>query len=452
MSVSGGYGVVLQVSEGALQQSLDAFVAANNPLFHFSLQRQIPIDQYSLGVNVNLTMSLQQPQITLKPDRTVALGITIVCAGTTQAALQAIPGGSLPLQPPTLSFQLSGTLAIEVEAVHTTLGGVPCLALDLEQLKVTNFDIKIDQSDIEFPPEALAVLSAIARRSALVVLARQVKTIPISFALDANLPILGPLHIPVVVDYKIVVSGTNRAIAILLQVMNERVDYGSVGYAIVDGSNFAILISLDLINYALGLVCRALEGYQVTPPSSLNILGNFIIFDVGMHAEPGAFVLDHIKVQSSLLQKIVSTVETVICTAIDPCKAFCKKVLNTVIQWVQLDQIAHASGRFSPKVDADNFRVASGIDVDISWPLKLFVFTAADALIPLGGVVSVVLMVVGHSLLDRDITSFVDSESEAGVLDRPIPGTRKRVVAAASKITWPDGAMAIQANIEVEDQ
>jgi hypothetical protein len=313
--------------------------------------------------------------------------------------------------------------------------------------------IKVDQSDIAFPQSALSVLSAIVRRSAVLVLARQVKVIPVSFTLDPDLPILGPLNIPIVVDYKIVASGENRALAIVLQVMNENVDYGSVGYAIVDGSNFAVLIGLDLINYALGLVCKALEGYQIPPPPGAGFLGNFTVFDVGMHAEPGAFFLDHIKVQSSLLQEIVSTVETVICTALDPCNVICKKVLNQVIQWVQLDQVAHASGQFSPKVSGGNFQVdASGINVDISWPLKAFVFTAANALIPVGGLVSVILMVIGHILLDKDITTFIDNESTAGVLDRPIPGTSKKVVATAQTITWPDGVMAIQATVQVEDQ
>lgn len=169
--------------------------------------------------------------------------------------------------------------------------------------------------------------------------------------------------------------------------------------------------------------------------------GDLIFEDVHMHVQPGTFVLDGVKVQSSTLEKVEKTVEQVICTALDPCNLVCKKVFNTIVQWVQLDQLAHASGDFTPYIEGGNFRVhAEHIDVDLSLPVKMLIFAAADALLPLGGFVSVVLMIVGKIFADRAVTGFVDNTNNTGVIDRPIPGTQMHFRASATQVDWPEGA------------
>ncbi|WZV77980.1 hypothetical protein AAFM48_07620 [Burkholderia pseudomallei] len=90
--------------------------------------------------------------------------------------------------------------------------------------------------------------------------------IPVGFAFDVEIPILGDLHIPVVFDYKVVQAGDGRrALSILLQVMNEAVDWSQVGFSIAPGANFAVLMSLQLIQYALDRTCASLQGYRIFP-------------------------------------------------------------------------------------------------------------------------------------------------------------------------------------------
>ncbi|WP_426398224.1 hypothetical protein ACN9M1_05940 [Ralstonia sp. R-29] len=451
MSVNGGYGVVLQLTEAALQASLDTFVAAADQQLHHPIDRQIPLPEFGVREDLSWVVSLVRPQIHLDHDRMIGLALGVQVSATVQTRLDSLPGGTVPPQPPTLSIVLSGSIAIEVNAVRTTVAGSPCLALDLAALRVTSFELGIGNSDLTLSATALNVISAVARRAAVYILAHQVALIPVGFAFDTQIPILGDLHIPVAVDYKVVQAGDGRrALSILLQVMNEDVDWNQVGFAIAAGANFSVLMSLQLIQYALVKTCASLQGYRVFPNSG-GVKGDLIFEDAQMHVQPGAFVLDGIKVQSSTLEKVEKTVEQVLCTALDPCNLICKKVFNTVVQWVQLDQLAHASGSFTPYVEGGNFRVhAQHIDVDLSLPVKALIFVAADALIPLGGYVSVVLMIIGKIFADRAVTGFVDSTSNTSVIDSPIPGTQLHFRAAAALIDWPDGCMALHGDFKVE--
>ncbi|HYD05914.1 MAG TPA: hypothetical protein VEC60_09315 [Reyranella sp.] len=450
MSVNGNYGVVLQITEEGLQSSLDAFVAAQDQLFHLALDRQLAVAQYALREDLNFVATLRNPQIRLVGDRTIALGIDVVVAGTARTRLEALPGGPQPAQPPALMVALSGRIEVEAAAVRTAVDGRPCLAIDLRALRVTRFDIAIGSSNITLSPRALAVLSAIARRSAVVILSKQVGLIPVGFELDFSVPILGDLHIPVVVDYKIVTDGRRRALAVLLQVMNEPVDWNAVSFAVADGVNFSALLALHLIQFALDRLCAGLEGYRVFPDEG-GIKGDLIFHDAHMHVEPGWFVLDELKVQSKTLQRIERVVETVICTAIDPCNAFCRNVFETIIEWVQLDQLAHASGRFAPYVQDGRFRVdASGVDADLSLPIRLLIFTGASALLPLGTFVGIFLIVIGKILLGKVVTGLVEKQDATAMIDRRIPGTPLHVRADATTITWPDGCLAVHGNVRVE--
>ncbi|MEX3943308.1 hypothetical protein AB4Y44_27915 [Paraburkholderia sp. BR10937] len=454
MSANGGFGVVLELSESALQASLDAFVAAVDQQLSHQITRPIPLAEFAMREDISWVVTLQQPEIHLEHDRTIGLALGVLVKGTAQTRLDPLPGGAVPRQPPTLTVALSGNVAIEVGAVRTSVAGKPCLALDLTALRVTSFDLDIGDTDLRLSTAGLTVLSAIVRRAAVYILAHQVSLIPIGFTIDAQVPILGDLHIPIVIDYKVVKAGDgSAALAILMQVMNEKVDWNEVGYAIAAGASFAILMSLPLIQYALDKTCASLQGYRVFPPSG-GLKGDLIFEDAHMHVQPGRFVLDGIKVQSSTLQQVENTVTETICTVVDPfnlCNQVCNAVTKTVIDWVQLDELGHASGDFSPGIKDGNFVTdANNINVDISLPVKLLIFTTADALLPVGGFVSVVLMIVGKILADRAVTGFVDNETETGVIDRPIPGTQLQFRAAATKIDWPDGCLALYGDFSVE--
>lgn len=268
MSVNGGYGVVLQLTEAALQASLEAFAAAADQQFHHPIDRQIPLPEFGMREDLSWVVSLIGPQICLKHERTIGLALGVQVSATVQTRLDSLPGGSVPPQPPTLSIVLSGAISVEIGAVRTTIAGSPCLALDLAALRVMSFELDIGNSDLTVSPAALNVISAVARRAAVYILARQVAVIPVGFAFDVEIPILGDLHIPVVFDYKVVQAGDGRrALSILLQVMNEAVDWSQVGFSIAPGANFAVLMSLQLIQYALDRTCASLQGYRIFPNS-----------------------------------------------------------------------------------------------------------------------------------------------------------------------------------------
>jgi len=272
---------------------------------------------------------------------------------------------------------------------------------------------------------------------------------PVSWTVGADIPVLG-LPNAASLDYRVVRSTAGqRALALLLRVQNESVNPAQVVYALDQSNDTGIFLSLDLMNHVLEAVSRALEGYEIEHAG--DIVGYILTHNVRMHVEPGAFVLDNLDVQSSTLQKIEHEVTRTICIAIDPCNAWCNKVVETVISWVQLDQLANAHGRFSPVVDSGKIRVdASGISVNLSYPVAVLVFLAADALLPLGLLVTAILMVLGKLLLDRTVTGMVETKSFNLAIDQPIPGTGVRAKAKPRAFTWPDGTFAMMTDLRLE--
>ena len=449
MSVSGGYGIMLQVPEEILQIAVETFTRTQAHLLRVDLSRVLSLGDYNIQQIALLATELRNPRLTLHPTDEIELAFTTVCAANIQTRLLALPGGPTPPPTPDLVAGLSGRFVIRAAGVFVESNGMRHLAINLRALTVTDFQLNLDNSTAVLSARLVATLSALARRAAIKALASNVGLMPVSWTVGPDIPVLG-LPAAVSLDYRVVRSAAGRcALALLLRVQSEQVDPAQVVYALDQPHDTGIFLSLDLMNRVLGSVCRALEGYKIAYAG--NIVGYILTHDARMHVEPGAFVLDNLEVQSSALEKIEREVTRTICTAIDPCRAWCEKVVETVIDWVQLDQLANARGRFSPYVDSGNVRVdASGISVNLSYPVAVLVFLAADALLPLGSLVTAILMVLGKLLLDRTVTEMVDAQSFTLVIDQPIPAAGVRAKAKPRALTWPNGTFAMMTDLRLE--
>lgn len=442
---------MLQVSERTMQEVVEAFAQNQAHLFRVDLNRIVPLGDYGIDQTLFLGTQLVDPVVRLISPDAVELELSLQAVARLQTRLSALPGGPAPSPAPEVEASFVGRIRVRVAGVFISTQDRRYMAVDLKALQVMSFQFALGTGNVALSPRALATISALARRAAVVALSRKVGVLPVSWTIGADIPILGHLHIPIEFGYRIVTSPAgDRALALLLRVRNETVDLNAVVYALVRPTDLGIFIELDLLNDALGVLCQKLEGYRVFPDSG-GVKGDLIFHDAEIHVEPGFFVLDNIEVQSRTLQKVEKIVEKIICTAIDPCNSFCENVFETIIEWVQLDQLANARGRFAPYVDAQRkLRVdASGISVNLSAPVTLLVFTGVNAILPLGAVATAALMVVGKVLLDRAVEEMIDGESVDLVLDQPMPGTALRAVARPREIAWPDGTFAIMATIEL---
>jgi hypothetical protein len=446
MSVNGGYGVMLQVPERVLQEVISTFEEMNSERLQISRRISLDFPRYAAEENLQLVVRLHSVRVSLLKERTLRLQWNIAVLALLDSVLE--PTGTITSGDPVphLNITLSGSFVVDVGGIFRTINGKTALYLDLVNLQVSSLSFGTADSNVNASADFLSFLSSLARREAIRLLAG-LDSIPVSWEISAQIPILGNVGVPVSLAFKVVSAGDNRALAILLRVMNESVAWDQVTCALEVPSDVGVFVSLDLMNYACSLLCQSLEGMRVIPGSS-GIKGDLIFHDAHIRVIPSAFVIDEIKVQSRLLKTVEETVEKVLCTAIDPCHAICNRVFETVERIVQIDQLAHASGKFYPLVQAGEIRVdAHEVDADLSLLVKAVVFTASTALLPLGSLVSVVLMVIGKPFLDRTITKFADNQSLDAVIRAPLGGSGKTVTATARNITWPAGTFAIMTNL-----
>lgn len=451
MSVSGGYSVMLQVSERTMQQVVEAFVRNQAHLFRVDLNRIMPLGDYGIDQTLFLGTQLVDPVVRLVTPDAVELELSLQALARLETRLAALPGGPVPSPAPEIEASFTGRIRIRVAGVFINTQDRRYMAVDLKALQVISFQFALGAGSIVLSERALATISALTRRAAVVALSKNVGVLPVSWTIGTDIPILGPVQIPIEFAYRVVSSsGGDRALALLLRIRNEGVDLNAVVYALRRPTDLGIFIELDLINEALTVLCQKLEGYRIFPDSG-GVKGDLIFHDAEMRVEPGYFVLENIEVQSRTLQQVTKVIEKVICTAVKPCESLCESLFETIVEWVQLDQLANARGRFSPDVDAaGKLRVdASGISVNLSAPVALLVFTGVNAILPLGAVATATLMVVGKMLLDRAVEEMIDGESVDVVLDQPMPGTALRAVARPREIVWPSGTFAIMATCEL---
>jgi hypothetical protein len=447
MNLNGGFGVMIQIPEPVLQQFAEAYVRQQPTKFFYALNRQFELPGFSIAEAGLFGVQLSTPKIALAAPDEIDLSLVITTAGRLQTQILALPNGPYPNQPPEIDIALSGAIEARVRGVYVLSGGRRTLFLDLRALNVTSFSLNIDNQNISLPQPALDVLSAIVRRAAITILTKQVALLPISWPLGISIPILGNVSTEINFFYKVVESGANRALALCLQVLNENVDLGQVKYALVQPNDVGAFLDLFLIRIALTTLERYMEGLPVKPNSG-GIVGDLIFHDAHFSVHPPSFVVDGIKVQSRTLQRIEETIEKVICTAIDPCNSWCKKVFETIIRWVQLDQLFHASGSAQPYVlNGQLHLAANNIDIDPSFPFALLIFTSAEALIPLGGTISIILMIIGKVLADKTVTGLVDQQSWDMVIDQPLDGTGLRVRGEARELVWPNGCLGLMSSI-----
>ncbi|WP_316164974.1 MULTISPECIES: hypothetical protein [unclassified Bradyrhizobium] len=449
MSINGNFGLMVQIPEAVLQTFADAFVRQQASQFVFTLNRQLQLPGFDVSMASLFGVQLHSPRLTLVTPDEIDLSLQVVASGALQTRIAALPNGPAPSQPPEIDIALVGDITIRVRGVYIANGDKRSLYLDLRALDVTSFALGIDNQNISLPQPALDVLSAVVRRAAIAILVNRVGLIPISWSLGTTIPFLGNIGLQVNFYYKIVHSGSNRALALCLQVMGEAVDLNAVQYALAMPTDVGVFVDLAVIQFALRKLEHSLEGYPVKPGSG-GIVGDLIFHDAHFSVQPPYFVIDEIKVQSRTLQKVEEVVERVICTALDPCNSWCRKVFETVIKWVQLDQLFHASGKARPYILNGQLRVeASDVDIDPSFPFAVLIFTGAEALIPLGGTIALILMVIGKILADKTVTGIVDQQSWGLVIDQPLEGTGLRVHAEAREIDWPSGCLALMSSVSL---
>lgn len=449
--VNGGFGLMMQMPQEVLQQALNAFLQVQSSLFSRQVTGQLLAADYGISYNLSLSVSLPVAQITLIPDRTFSLNFTVSAVAHCEIDLAKLPGGTVvPAPLPTLDLSLSGSVEVAVAGKPVDIGGQRFMGIDLTELMVTNFQISVDNASVTLSQNALNVLSAIIRRCAIMILAKQVGSIPMSWQFTPVIPILGSLPLQGIFDYKIVSRSGTNVLALLVQIRGENTDWPGVAYALDQPSDVGIYVDLDLINYLLGLLGAGLEGQKVDPSAS-GIVGDAIFHDVRLHVTPGQFVLDNATVVSRTMQTIEKDVEKVICTALDPCNLVCSKVIEKIYQIIELDEYASASGYCVPYIAGTVFRVnAQNIHVSLGIVLEAFLFTAGDAFLPLGAVVTPILMVIGNMFLDRVVTNIIDDQGQINeVVNKPIPGTNLTVKAAPRTVTWPVRTFAVMTTVQL---
>lgn len=447
MTVNGGFGMMVQIPESVLQTFAEAFVQQQASQFVFALNRQLQLPGFEVSVASLFGVQLHSPRLTLVSPDEIDLAFGVAASGTLHTQIMALPNGPSPNQPPEIDLALVGEIEIRVKGAYVLAGNQRSLYLNLRALDVRSFSLGIDNQNIELPQPALDVLSAIVRRATIAILINKVGLIPISWSLGTTIPILGSIGLEINFYYRIVQSGNNRALALCLQVMGEAIDLNAVQYALGRQSDVGVFIGTFVIDYALRRLEQSLEGYPLEPDAG-GIVGDLIFHDAHFSVQPPFFVIDEIKVQSRTLQRVEEVVERVICTALDPCNSWCRKVFETVIKWIQLDQLFHASGKARPYVLNGQLRLdANDVDIDPSFPFAVAIFTGAEALIPLGGVIATVLMVIGKILADKTVTGIVDQQAWDLVIDKPLEGTGLRVHAEAREIVWPAGCFALMSSL-----
>jgi hypothetical protein len=136
---------------------------------------------------------------------------------------------------------------------------------------------------------------------------------------------------------------------------------------------------------------------------------------------------------------------------LDPCNLWCRKVFETIIEWVQLDELAHARGYVAPCVKDGRIRInkdASHLDVNLAyWAYLLLVFTGEAAFGTLGVIVALLGIIIGKMFLDRVIDRWIENYAGFNTfIDKPVPGTSLKLQAFVRDLGWPTGTFAVFAN------
>lgn len=446
MSVDGGYGLMFQVPQGFIQQAIKTYYNLNAQQFSKSITRQFPVPQYGFEFDIGLSVTLAEPNIHLGIDRTLQLDLGVQASAQLHTRIDALPGGGLQPPSPELILVLNGSVTVEVQGVFKDNGDKKFLFADLESLQVTNFSLQLNSATFNASQDTLTLISSIARRTAVLALTQQVKGIPVSWDFKPAIPSLNIPSTHVELDYKIVSDGTNLALALLIRVNQNPVDWNAVSYAIELPTDIGIFMDLGLLNSAFQLIDASLEHYSLP-------VADLYSYDVQLHVQPNAFIIDSLKIQSKTIQTVTDIVTTTVCDGIDPCHLICRNVAKEITHVIQLDEVFEVHGSFTPYVEANHIRVhTDNIDVHISYTWQAILFTATDSLLPLGGIISAVLIVMGEALLDKTADGFVNNLDGLDLLiDQPITGTNLRLRASPRNITWPTGTFALMGNVSLGD-
>lgn len=437
-----------QLHEATLQQTLTAFYNANQAKFRKQLTQTLSLAEYRLQQSVNVQLRLVAPVIQLAPDRRFQLTFGIRGDVMLSTSLYALPGGATEPPVPDLAAVIEGDFTIEIEGrFDSTDVDKLHLILDLSFFEITSIDIRIESADVQIGDGTVRILSALARRVAIYTLRDGVAIIPTSFALRPKIALLGGLELPLTLDYKVVASGGARALAILCRRESERVDWGAVQYALEPGQDIGIFFDFELINTALNRVEIFLENYsanqpQGTDPNNPHRHGTFTINDARFSVRQGGIDVENIELHLRLLDRTQRQVREIVCYLLGGACGI--RVCDEVLRWVmeevlQLDQIGNVNGWIGLEVRDGKIWPDPHLQTNYARWAWVFVPVTAGAIIPLGGSLTIIAMLIGRVFLNRWVNEIVSEESLNTIVDREIPSANLRVSAHATAIRWrPD--------------
>ncbi len=444
MTVHGKYGVMLQISENVIQDAVDAYYIANRDKFKIQSDQYIPWPKYGISIDCNVTTRLKKPTITLKPFRRFEFELPVEACAVANATIKDVYGNHTP-PPPPLNVRLSGLLKIEIEGKFCRHNNRSYLAVNLNDLKVTEFVLSINNASVDIGKRALKVLSTIVRRYAILTLTTNVREIPVSMTIGEELSSVGINSI--VLDYKNVDESKKRALALLLRINHEVIDYEAVTYAIDSVGDVAIFTDLALLNLGLDATEIILEGKRLSEldeehPNN-DLYKNLELSDVHFLATNGCFVVQNIEVAIRIVKRVVRTIKKIICTAIDPCNWWCEEVFETIVEDIlQLDQIGNVSGTLFPYIEDNALKAHPNLDADIAnWAKPLIL--AAGGLIPIISCLTPILVILSPILLSEAIDDAVKKEKKYKMLNQYFPSANLRIQAKMVRIVWHNDTMGI---------
>lgn len=450
--INGGYGLMLQISQGMIDEAMQAFYDSNRDLFSSSSAFSSEITRYGISQRYAVTAGLSGIKLVLGAGRRFELGFEVKSSCRISTRLAALPGGGMPPAAPELEVGLRARIWIGLDATYRRRGGKSYLSLDLQSMDLIGFEFSIVDSNVTVEDRGLAVMGTLIRRKAIHIIRRQVREIPVSFTIKESIPFLGTA-LDIHADYKIVSSGGAKALALLLEVDGYDANWDEVVHAIPVKNDLGLFIDRRLLSTAVEAAERFLPGISLKQddPNNIKRNGTFIINDVRLSLGYDCLNVENVEIQLRVFDIFQKEVRKVICYLMGGACGI--KVCDTILEYVmeevlQLDQLANIHGTLTPRVKDKKIYLDPDLDADVARWAMFVIYSLGATILPAGGLITPILMIIGDVMLDRKVNEMVSETTIDAFVKQSFPNSNLSVEAYASDIAWTGSTMGILGNVE----
>ncbi|WP_162653321.1 hypothetical protein [Lentilitoribacter sp. Alg239-R112] len=438
MSINGGYGIMLQLSSAIVQDILTEYFEANRAKFSYETSFNFPFPNYGIFSKIILNSQLGNPRINLKQDKRFSFNFDIASLVSLTSEIVDQDGNS-EVPPPPINISIVGTFELEIEAEWRSDNQGSRLNVAFKNLVVENLDLKFDRDIILKDEKFRNFLTAMVRRSLLVILTDQVVSLPISNSVDES-----ALGMSVKLDFKNVTDDNQSALVLLLQCNNETVDYHAVQLGLSQGSACGLYTETWIMNENLSKAAAKLEGRRLShledQPSGNFFKRNMRLRGLSFVAQSG-HIRTTLDVEFTLLKKVISFIDKILCWG--PCKRVCRKVVKKVVNWVLDDgNVIEVRGHVVPMIVSGKFTADPNLDTSVAKWVYAALYTATS-LIPVVSILSPIIAIIGPLLLKLKISEAVEEWDKEYMVEEFIPSTNARILIKPDSIVWHGETMGI---------